>query len=48
MDGKKIIDIKMIPEKKIIENILLLNISFNVTLNQIFFVFCSKSEFLNS
>mgnify|MGYP001348476069 CR=1 FL=1 len=47
MDGKKIIDIKMIPEKKIIENILLLNINLNVTLNQKFFVFYLKSEFLS-
>ena len=45
--GKKIIEIKIMPEKKIIENIKFLNINLNVILNQIFFVFYLKSESLN-
>ena len=40
--GKKIIDITIIPKKKTIEKIKFLNIIFNVTLNQIFFVFYPK------
>jgi hypothetical protein len=44
---KNNIDIKIIPKKKIIENIKFLNIILNVILNQIFFVFYLKSESLN-
>jgi len=45
--GKKIIEIKIMPEKKIIENIKFLNIILNVILNQIFFVFYLKLESWN-
>ena len=45
--GKKIIEIKIMPEKKIIENIKFLNINLNVILNQIFFVFYLKLESWN-
>ena len=41
--GKNITDIIIIPEKKIIENIIFFNIILNVTLNQIFFVVYLKS-----